>query len=231
MNEKSQNGDVVELNLPDYIEEQNAIPDVETESSFAENKEEIYIRNRKLAAEESYIQMKTAHENSRPAVKMPSAEKVDTVGKKFRRKLEAIFCAAIVAIVAAVTLIITASGNGTDAALEEADEKARSVFSSSGAGLVNLYISGTKVEGNTFENDGTVFTFGNSKTDVANFLRDDFSGYVYGEFDFSDNGAGVTYTLWSAGPIPDEYKRVLTDSEQEALAKEGIIIGCYPSRR
>ncbi|MDE6764053.1 MAG: hypothetical protein K2J73_10305 [Oscillospiraceae bacterium] len=38
----------------------------------------------------------------------------------------------------------------------------------------------------------------------------------------------VEYALWSAEPSPDEYKRVLTDSEQEALAKEGIIIGCYP---
>lgn len=241
MNEKSQNGDVVELDLPDYIEEQNAIPDVEPESSFAENKEEIFVRNRRLAAEESYKQMKAANENNSPALKNFSAESENTVKKKFRGKnrklslLEKICVTAVIAVVAipATEVIFNmTAGIGSSpniSALEEADRNASNVFSGLGAGLEELLLSGTTIEGYTFENDGTVFTFGNQKTDMSFFVGNDFSGYAYGEFECSSNSAEVVYALWSAKPIPDEYKRVLTDSEQEALVKKRIIIGCYPS--
>lgn len=241
MNEKNQNGDVVEIDLPDYIEEQRAIPDVETESYFAENKEEIYIRNRKLAAEEAYKQMKAANENNSPALKNFSAESANTVKKKSRGKnrklslLEKICGTAVIAVaaIAATDVIFNmTAGIGSSpniSALEEADRNASSVFSASGAGLTELFLSGTTIEGYTFENDGTVFTYGNQKTDISFFVGNDFSGYVYGEFECSSNSAEVVYALWSAKPIPDEYKRVLTDSEQEALVKKRIIIGCYPA--
>lgn len=52
--------DVIEMDLPDYQEEHSAIPDVEDEISFAENKEEIYRRNRLIAAEEQAKQLKEA---------------------------------------------------------------------------------------------------------------------------------------------------------------------------
>ncbi|MDE5576052.1 MAG: hypothetical protein K2J11_01520 [Oscillospiraceae bacterium] len=241
MSEKNQSGDVVELDLPDYPEEQNAIHDVEPESSFAENKEEIYIRNRKLAAEESYKQMKAANENNSSALKNFSAESANTVKKKSRGKnrklrlLEKICGTAVIAfaaITATEVIFNMTAGIGSSpniSALEEADRNASNVFSGSEAGLVELVLSGTTIEGYTFENDGTVFTYGNQKTNMSFFVGDDFSGYAYGEFECSSYSAEVVYALWSAKPIPDKYKRVLTDSEQEALAKKGIIIGCYPA--
>ncbi|MDE5859666.1 MAG: hypothetical protein K2H23_04695 [Oscillospiraceae bacterium] len=50
---------VAEMDLPEYCEETSALPDVESESSFAEQKEEIYRRNIALAADENQIGMIT----------------------------------------------------------------------------------------------------------------------------------------------------------------------------
>lgn len=44
--------DVVEMDFPEYREEQSPIPDVENKISFSAHKEEIYRRNRLIAAEE-----------------------------------------------------------------------------------------------------------------------------------------------------------------------------------
>ena len=261
MNEKSQNGDVVEVELPDYTEEQNAIPDVETESSFAENREEIFRRNMELAArleetpayreefpenpdaEEIYPQIRVISEDNRPditsALDASGKPAVKRSSKRKSRKwgrLETI-CASIVIAVAAVAAILVISegaamGGGlslTAEAVVNADEKAKTMHTAAAASLAQLAVEGTEIDGYTFENSGTVFIFGDTEINAADTLGNNFSGYVYGRFD-SEN-YGVEYALWSAEPIPDEYKRVLTDSEQEALAKEGIIIGCYPSRR
>ena len=80
--------------------------------------------------------------------------------------------------------------------------------------------------GGAIEGSGTDFTVGGVKVDMSIYLGNDFTGYVYGyanEYTFA-----VEYILWSDQPIPDEYKRQLTDEEQEELNKKGITIGCYP---
>ncbi|MCH5193941.1 MAG: hypothetical protein J1F11_08275 [Oscillospiraceae bacterium] len=51
MSEKRSDHDVLEIDLPAYEEDSFAVPDIEPESSFAENKEEIYRRNRLIAAD------------------------------------------------------------------------------------------------------------------------------------------------------------------------------------
>lgn len=258
MDEKNQNGDVVELNLPDYTEEQNAVPDVETESSFAEDREEIFRRNIELAArlvetpayreefpenpdaEEIYPQIRVISEDNRPAPINGSAEIGKTDKKSFRRKrkrlrrLERICGTAVVAVaaIAAIAVIYSgAAGNRNTsvnaAAVEKADEKAKTMYTAATVSIVQLAVDGTEIDGYSFENSGTVFVFGDTEINAADALGNNFSGYVYGEFDSESYSA--EYALWSAEPIPDEYKRILTDSEQEALAKEGIIIGCFPT--
>lgn len=259
MNEKSQNGDVVEIELPDYTEEQRAIPDVETESSFAENREEIFRRNMELAArfgetpayreefpenpdaEEIYPQIRVISEGNRPAPINGSAGSGKMNKKSSRRKrkrlgrLERICSTAVIAVAAIAAIAVIYNGSAAvsrntsvnAAAVEKADEKAKTMHTAAAVSLVQLAIEGTEIDGYTFENSGTVFVFGDTEINAADTLGNNFSGYVYGKFDSENYSA--EYALWSAEPIPDEYKRILTDSEQEALAKEGIIIGCYPA--
>ena len=264
MNERNENignEDIVEVALPDYAEEQSAIPDVETETSFAENKEEIFMRNRELAAEmagydengyrevfpenpdaeEIYPQVRVVPENNlpdvmtasetsgKPAAKSPSKRKSRSWGR-----LETICASIVIAVVAVAAILVisegAATGGGlslTPEAVANADEKAKLMHTAASAGLTQLFIEGADINGYRFENSGTVFSFGGTEINTADYLGNNFSGYVCGVFD-SETGI-VEYALWSAEPSPDEYRRILTDSEQEALAKEGIIIGCYPS--
>lgn len=261
-NENIVSGDVVEVNLPDYTEERSAIPDVETEVSFAENREEIFSRNRELAAEmagsggsgyrevfpddpdaeEIYPQVRAVPENDLPHVLAASAEsgkpavKARSVKKRKRLgRFETVCAAIVIAVVSIAAIVVISNGasvtNGglslNAAAVERADEKAKIMHTAAAAGLAQLFVDGKELSGTRFENSGTVFSFGGTEVNTADYLGNNFSGYVCGAFD-PDTGA-VEYALWSAEPIPDEYKRALTDSEQEALAKEGIVIGCYPS--
>ncbi len=268
MNGKNENSantgmnDIVEINLPGYAEEQSAIPDVETEGSFSENREEVFLRNRELAArseetyayreefpenpdaEEIYPQLKAvpvpanksdSANSAFPAVNnaSSSASAAETGVKSFFKHFKAIHAAiiAMIAIIAVIVISNTVSlGGGASinaAAIEKADQKAKEVHTAASVGLVQLLIDGIELNGDKFENSGTVFSFGDNDVNAAEYLGNNFTGYVYGRYN-AENG-GVEYSLWSAEPIPEEYRRLLTDSEQEALSKEGIIIGCFPA--
>ncbi|MDE7289186.1 MAG: hypothetical protein K2N71_06765, partial [Oscillospiraceae bacterium] len=72
-----------------------------------------------------------------------------------------------------------------------------------------------------------VFVFDNTEKNMAELLGNSFSGYIYGGFD--EETYIMKYTLWSAEPIPEKYRRNLTYSEQKVLEDHGIIIGCYSS--
>lgn len=229
--------DIVKIDLPPYEEERSPFPDVETEASFEENKEEIYRRNIELAAEntspayrviypdnmgaeEIYPQNRISAENKAPA----------KISDKKKNLLTAALCAAIVIIVAVTAFALGRNEQSLDlnaAALSNADDKAKSMHTAASACIAELIVEGVEIEGHRFENSGTVFVFDNTENNMAELLGNSFSGYVYGVFD--EENYLVEYTLWSAEPIPEEYRRKLTDSEQEALAKKGIIIGCYPS--
>ena len=210
---------------------------METEASFEENKEEIYRRNIELAAEntspayrvmypdnmgaeEIYPQNCISAENKAPA----------KISDKKKNLLTAALCAAIVIIVAVTAFALGRNEQSLDlnaAALSNADDKAKSMHTAASACIAELIVEGVEIEGHRFENSGTVFVFDNTENNMAELLGNSFSGYVYGVFD--EENYLVEYTLWSAEPIPEEYRRKLTDSEQESLAKKGIIIGCYPS--
>ena len=233
----TEDNDIVKIDLPPYEEEQSPFPDVETEVSFEENKEEIYRRNIELAAEnnspayrvmypdnmgaeEIYPQNRISAENKAPA----------KISDKKKNLLTAALCAAIVIIVAVTAFSLGRNEQAFDlnaAALSNADDKAKSMHTAASACIAELIVEGVEIEGHRFENSGTVFVFDNTENNMAELLGNSFSGYVYGVFD--EETYLVEYTLWSAEPISEEYRRKLTDSEQEALAKKGIIIGCYPS--
>ncbi|MDE6745719.1 MAG: hypothetical protein K2J72_03665, partial [Oscillospiraceae bacterium] len=192
-------------------------------------------------AEEIYPQIRVVSEDNRPVPTNSSAESGKMNKKSSRRKrkrfgrLERICSTAVIAVAAIAAIAVIYNGSATvsrdtsvmPAAIEKADEKAKTMHTAASAGLTQLFIEGADISGYKFENSGTVFSFGGTEINTADYLGNNFSGYVCGGFD-SETGS-VEYALWSAEPIPDEYKRVLTDSEQEALAKKGIIIGCYPA--
>lgn len=224
--------DVVEIALPEYREEDSAIPDVENKSSFSEHKEEIYRRNMVIAAEEQTkllreeeaaraarkAELERIYEESKPV----SALYVD---KKSAKRISAMLIAAAAAIAAIIINNASLDRRETDADLTAAYEKARSASTICSAELASAIVNDVKISGNQIEGSGTDFIVGDIIIDISEDY--DWAGYVYGEFDEKDRL--MNYTLWSPKPIPDEYKRQLTDIELKTLAKEGIIIGCYPS--
>lgn len=52
MQAKQEDPDIVEMDFPPYVEEYSPFPDVEIDFNFEDNKEEIYRRNRIIAAKE-----------------------------------------------------------------------------------------------------------------------------------------------------------------------------------
>ena len=251
MSEERSEYDVVEIDLPEYEEDHSAIPDVDAEASFAENKDEIFRRNTIIAAEEDEL----------PAYRVKYPDKIDAEEiypqnslvhgdtkqgnesildkiKSFyaddpRMKFISVLCALAFIFFASAVIITSTHNSGADAgtsvnlkASEQADDTAKKAHVAASTVLTNLAITGTEIDGRTFENNGTVFIFGSNEVNAADYLGSYFTGYVYGVYD-AEYGS-VQYTLWSNEPIPDEYKRLLTAGEKADLAKQGIIIGCYP---
>ena len=108
-----------------------------------------------------------------------------------------------------------------------ADANAKNVFTACTTNVVQRYVEEDEnLVGGAIEGSGNDFTIGGVKVDMSDYLYDDYTGYVYGCV--NEDTFAVEYTMWSEKPIPDEYKRQLTDEEQEELNKKGITIGCYP---
>lgn len=252
MNDEHIDNDIVKVDLPEYEEDSFAIPDIESESSFSENKDEIYRRNRLMAAEENelpayrvkypdnidaeeiYPQARTI---SAAVNEIPEQESVlDKIKHIFRTDPRIRMAAILVALTlitasAVITKTVSQAGSVSSInakAAEKAEETAKHAYNAASAGLVELAINDKLTDGSTFENKGTVFVFGSSEVNMADYLGNYFNGYVYGVY--NKETYAVDYALWSAETIPDEYKRMLTSDEREALAKKGIIIGCYPDR-
>lgn len=232
----TEDNDIVKIELPPYKEELSPFPEAEAEAPFEENKEEIYRRNIELAAENTPPPHRVMYpENMGVEEIYPQKNAVGykspiKFGSKKNNLLTAAVCAAILVIVAVTAFSLGRSGQSLDlnaAALSNADDKAKNMHTAASACIAKIIVEGIEIEGRQFENSGTVFVFDNTERNMAEVLGNSFSGYVYGVFD--EETCLVEYTLWSAEPIPEEYRRKLTDSEQEALSKQGIIIGCYPS--
>lgn len=233
----TEDNDIVKIDLPPYKEEYSPFPDVEAEVPFEENKEEIYRRNIEIAAENTAPPRRLMYPENMGAEEIYPHKNIAAVGKSpikigggKKNLLTAAVCAAIVVVVAVTAFALGRNEQALDinaAALSKADEKAKQIHTAASASIAQMYVEGIEVNGGKFENSGTVFIFGDTESNMAELLGNSFSGYVYGVFEYETYS--VEYALWSAEPIPEEYRRKLTDSEQEALAKQGIIIGCYPS--
>lgn len=103
--------DVIEMDFPPYVEEYSPFPDVEPEFSFEEHKEEIYLRNRIIAAQE---QAKLLKEEERKRLEkqeqfreMTEAAKAVTP-KRHWDKL--VLLDAIIAVIGIIALIVALSG-------------------------------------------------------------------------------------------------------------------------
>ncbi|MDE6594894.1 MAG: hypothetical protein K2K44_02660 [Oscillospiraceae bacterium] len=66
--------DIVEMDFPPYVEEYPPFPDIEPDSNFEDNKEEIYLRNTELAKEINA--MLAAEERRKIAAKKAEFEKI-----------------------------------------------------------------------------------------------------------------------------------------------------------
>ncbi len=107
-----------------------------------------------------------------------------------------------------------------------ANANAKMCFTAAATAITQAAIDGTPLSGSELTGTDAAFDFGGTAIDVSDYLGTEFTGYIYGEFDPVDYV--VNYIVWSEEPIPDEYKHPLTDEEKEALAEEGVNIGCYP---
>lgn len=110
--------------------------------------------------------------------------------------------------------------------IASANANAKACYVSVTTTLTQIAIKDKTVDGSYAEGEGAALTIGSETYDQSDYLGSDFNGYYYGTVD--GESYMVNYMLWSEEPIPDEYKKPLTADEQEELANQGIIIGCYP---
>lgn len=119
------------------------------------------------------------------------------------------------------------SGYVQKSKISSANANAKMVHTACTAKIVQRYVDGDEsLVGGVMEGVGTNFTVGGAAMDMSDYLGDEVTGHAYGYA--NEDTFAVEYILWSEDPIPEEYKRQLTYSEQESLADEGIFIGCYP---
>ena len=107
MDENLKDNDIVQMDFPEYREEHSALPDVENESSFTAHKEEIYRRNRLIAAEEQTRllkeeEQKKAEKRERTEELYRDAESAEAyvISRKMAVPIVIVFCVALFAIVA-----------------------------------------------------------------------------------------------------------------------------------
>ncbi|MDE6595686.1 MAG: hypothetical protein K2K44_06735, partial [Oscillospiraceae bacterium] len=145
----NEENDIVKIDLPPYEEEQSPFPDVETETSFEENKEEIYRRNIELAAENTSPAYRVMYPDNMGAEEIYPQNRVSAgntalakndAGKK--KLLTAALCAAIVIIVAVTGFALGRNDQALDlnaAALSNADDKAKSMHTAASACIAGMY--------------------------------------------------------------------------------------------
>lgn len=110
-NAKQTDPDIVEMDFPPYVEEHSPFPDVEPEFNFEDNKEEIYLRNRIIAAEE---QVKLLKEEERKRLeKQEQFREMTEAAKSADKKRHwdnIILLDSIIVIFGIIALIVALSG-------------------------------------------------------------------------------------------------------------------------
>lgn len=110
--------DIVEMDFPPYVEEYSPFPDVETDFNFEDNKEEIYLRNRIIAANE---QVKLLKEEERKRLEKQeqfremteaakAADRTVRTAKKKRNWDKLILLDSIIVVFGIIALIVALSG-------------------------------------------------------------------------------------------------------------------------
>ncbi|MCH5349940.1 MAG: hypothetical protein J1E40_11500 [Oscillospiraceae bacterium] len=110
--------------------------------------------------------------------------------------------------------------------MSSANANAKMVHTALASHLVQIGIDNVEIKGDTIEGKGYTFTIDGKKVELPDYLGEEFSGYSYAEI--NPETYAVYRVVWSEDPIPDEYKRQISYDEQESLANDGILIGCYP---
>ncbi|MBD5139015.1 MAG: hypothetical protein HDT24_06885 [Ruminococcus sp.] len=112
--------DIVEWDFPEYLEEHSAVPDVEDEVSFTEHKEEIYRRNRLIAAEEQAKLLKEAErdkalrrQQTEELIREAESAEAYVIPRKMAVSAVAVVCIVMVVIVALINVNRKADGYDT----------------------------------------------------------------------------------------------------------------------
>ena len=117
-NVKQTDPDIVKPNLPPYVEEQSPFPDIEPDFNFEDKKEEIYLRNRIIAAQE---QVKLLKEEERKRLEKQekiremtraakAADRAAIAAKKNQYWDKLVLPVSIITVCAIIALIVVLSG-------------------------------------------------------------------------------------------------------------------------
>lgn len=109
--------------------------------------------------------------------------------------------------------------------LSLANANSKSAYTAIATQMVKMEIDGETIKSDTVTGVGSIVTIDGKEFDLTDYLGE-ISGYIYAEID--PNAYAINFALWSEEPIPDKYKRILSNDEKTALMDDGIIIGCYP---
>ncbi|MDE6710491.1 MAG: hypothetical protein K2J76_08375, partial [Oscillospiraceae bacterium] len=117
-NVKQTDPDIVKLDLPPYVEEYSPFPDVEPDFNFEDKKEEIYLRNRIIAAQE---QVKLIKEEERKRLEKQekfremteaakAADRAAIAAKRSQYWDKLVLPVSIITVCAIIALIVVLSG-------------------------------------------------------------------------------------------------------------------------
>lgn len=107
----------------------------------------------------------------------------------------------------------------------------KTVFTAATVVATKMSIEGVKLNTSELSNSKSgscKFKINGYSFDMSEYLGKDFEGYFYISLD--KKTYAVEYAVWSSEPIPEKYRRQLSQSEcTEYMKKYGCQIGCYPS--
>ena len=117
-------------------------------------------------------------------------------------------------------------GYAEKAKISSANANAKLVNTALAVQLTMMNMDDESLIGNVITGESVNVIIDGNEIDMTDYLGSNFHGYLYAEV--VPYAYAVDYALWSEEPIPNEYRHQLSSSEQQSLADDGIIIGCYP---